>query len=49
MTTTAIIMMLVAILVVWGGLTVAVVYLLRNPLQEDAGGDYSDEPESHHL
>jgi hypothetical protein len=49
MTITAIVMMLVAILVVWGGLALAVVYLLRNPLQEDAGGDYLDEPESHHL
>ena len=49
MTTTATIMMIIAILVVWGGLGLAVVYLLRNPLQEDAEGDFLDEPESHHL
>lgn len=49
MTTTAIIMMIVAILVVWGGLAVAIVYLMRHPLEEDAGSDYMDEPEAHHL
>ncbi|WP_418606870.1 methionine/alanine import family NSS transporter small subunit [Georgenia sp. SUBG003] len=49
MSTVAIVMMLVAMLVVWGGLVAAVVFLLRNPLQEDAGGDYLDEPEAHHL
>ena len=49
MTTTAIIMMIIAILVVWGGLVLAVVYLWRNPLEEDLGGDFLDEPETHHL
>ncbi|GAA3510387.1 methionine/alanine import family NSS transporter small subunit [Georgenia daeguensis] len=49
MTTTAILMMIVAILVVWGGLVLAVVYLMRHPLEEDTHGDFLDEPEAHHL
>lgn len=34
MTTTALIMMIVAITLVWGGLAVAIVYLVRHPLED---------------
>jgi hypothetical protein len=49
MTSVAIVMMIIAMLVVWGGLVLAVVYLARHPLAEDAGGEFLDEPEAHHL
>lgn len=37
MTTVAIVMMIVAIAVVWGGLVVAIRFLVRHPLDPEAG------------
>ncbi|MFH5823588.1 methionine/alanine import family NSS transporter small subunit [Georgenia sp. AZ-5] len=49
MTPVAIVMLIVAILVVWGGLVLSIVFLVRHPLDEseDVGtllGGEEDEP-----
>lgn len=50
MTLTAIVMMIIAILVVWGGLAVAIAFLVRNPLDEHvAQEEWSEDYGEHHL
>jgi hypothetical protein len=50
MTTVSVVMMIVAILVVWGGLLFAVVFLVRHPLEDQRPDDMLDDPETrHHL
>ncbi|MCK6209524.1 methionine/alanine import family NSS transporter small subunit [Georgenia sp. EYE_87] len=50
MTTTATLMMIVAMLVVWGGLLLAVFFLARHPLEDQRPDDVFDDPETrHHL
>ncbi|MFD1719467.1 methionine/alanine import family NSS transporter small subunit [Georgenia deserti] len=44
MTATAIVMMIVAMLVVWGGLAVSIRYLVRNPLSGDLDTSPGDQP-----
>ncbi|WP_324650378.1 methionine/alanine import family NSS transporter small subunit [Georgenia sp. H159] len=45
MTTLAIVFMLIAMVIIWGGLTVAITFLVRNPLEDTRPDDVGpDEP-----
>ncbi|MFD1505117.1 methionine/alanine import family NSS transporter small subunit [Georgenia yuyongxinii] len=49
MTASALIMLVVAIALVWGGLVVAIVFLVRHPLTEDEGDADGEAPPGREL
>jgi hypothetical protein len=49
MTATAIVMLIVAITLVWGGLVTAIVFLVRHPLIEDEAGPDGEAPPGREL
>ncbi|TRW47490.1 methionine/alanine import family NSS transporter small subunit [Georgenia yuyongxinii] len=49
MTTSAVIMLVVAIALVWGGLVVAITFLVRHPLTDDDEGSDGEAPPGREL